>query len=100
MKAEFNHRELDKVIHSRVRLGIMAALASGDEVDFKFLKDKLDLSDGNLSANMTKLEEAGFIKVRKFFVEKKPKTVYKITDTGREAFKRYVENIEKIIKEL
>jgi len=78
----------------------MAALASGDEVDFKFLKDKLDLSDGNLSANMTKLEEAGFIKVRKFFVEKKPKTVYKITDTGREAFKRYVENIEKIIKEL
>ena len=49
---------------------------------------------------MTKLEEAGFIKVRKFFVEKKPKTVYKITGTGREAFKRYVENIEKIIKEL
>jgi len=100
MKDDFNHRELDKIIHSRVRLGIMAALTSGDEVDFKFLKEKLGLSDGNLSANMTKLEETGFIKVRKFFVEKKPKTVYKITDTGRKAFKRYVENIEKIIKEL
>jgi len=98
MKDEFNHRELNKVIHSRVRLGIVAALVSENEVDFTFLKDKLGLSDGNLSANMSKLEEAGFVKVRKFFVEKKPKTVYQITPAGRKAFKEYVENIEKIIK--
>ncbi|MFC1724155.1 winged helix-turn-helix domain-containing protein [candidate division KSB1 bacterium] len=99
MKDKFNYRELDKIIHSPVRLGIMSALISTDEVDFKFLKDKLGLSDGNLSANMTKLEEAGFITVRKFFAENKPKTVYRLTETGRKAFRGYVENLEKIIKE-
>ncbi len=98
MKNEFNFRELDRLIHSPARLGIMTALVSEDELDFKFLKKKLGLSDGNLSANMTKLEEAGFISVRKFFKGKKPVTVYRITVTGRESFKKYVENIEKIIK--
>jgi len=100
MKNEFNYKKLDRIIHSPVRLGIMTALMSADEVDFKFLKDKLKVSDGNLSANTTKLEEAGFVKIRKFFVEKKPKTVYKITEAGKEAFKKYLENLEKIIKEI
>ncbi len=98
MKQEFNYKDLDRVIHSPVRLGIMTVLISAKEVDFKFLKAKLSLSDGNLSANMTKLEEAGFIEVRKFFKGKKPMTVYNITKGGRKAFKNYVENLEKIIK--
>jgi len=76
---EFNHNDLDKIIHSRVRLGIMAALAFSNKVEFKFLKDKLELTDGNLSANMTKLAEAGMIKINKSFVDNKPKTVYNIT---------------------
>lgn len=99
MKDKFDYRELNKIIHSPVRLGIMTALVSAAEIDFTFLKEKLDLSDGNLSANMTKLEEAGYVTIRKFFKEKKPKTVYRITDKGRKAFKNYVENLEKIIQE-
>ena len=100
MKSKFDHKALNKIIHAPVRLGIMTVLLSVDEVDFRFLKDKLELSDGNLSANMYKLEGAGLVSVNKFFKEKKPKTVYKITDKGREAFKKYVENLEKIIKEM
>ncbi len=98
MKDDFNFKDIDRVIHSPVRLGIMTALISAEEVDFIFLKEKLSLSDGNLSANMTKLENSGFIKVRKFFVDKKPKTMYRITGKGRAAFLKYVENLEKIIK--
>lgn len=98
MKDNFNHNDLDKIIHSRVRLGIMAALAFKDNVEFKFLKEKLELTDGNLSANMTKLSEAGMIEIHKSFVNNKPKTIYQITDKGKNSFKRYVESIEKIIK--
>ena len=98
MKDKYNHSGLDKLIHSPVRLGIMSALVSMDEVDFKFLKDRLGLTDGNLSANMTRLEEAGFISVSKLFVDRKPRTVYRITEQGRKAFKNYVENLENIIK--
>ena len=94
----FDFKELDKIIHSPVRLGIMSALVSEKEVDFKFLKDKLDLSDGNLSANMTKLEDAGFVHINKFIKDKKTRTLYKITNKGREALRRYVDNLEKIIK--
>ena len=100
MKNEFNYRELDSIIHSRVRLGIMTVLITGDEVEFKFLKEKLKLSDGNLSVNMSKLEDAGFVETKKFFFKKKPKTVYKITKKGRKAFKQYIENLEKIIEKL
>lgn len=98
MKDNFNHNDLDKIIHSRVRLGIMAALAFTDKVEFKFLKEKLELTDGNLSANMTKLSEAGLVDIQKSFVENKPKTVYRITKKGKLSFKTYVESIEKIIK--
>lgn len=98
MKDEFDFRELNRIIHSPVRLGIMAAMVSSDEVNFRFLKEKLELSDGNLSANMTKLEEAGFIIINKSFVNKKPVTTYRVTELGQKAFRKYIENIEKIIR--
>jgi len=93
----FNYQQLDDLIHSKVRLGIMATLVSAEEVDFNFLKEKLNLTDGNLSANMRKLEEAGYIEVTKTFFQRKPKTIYKMTDKGRKAFENYVENLKRIL---
>lgn len=93
----FNYQQLDDLIHSKVRLGIMATLVSAEEVDFNFLKEKLNLTDGNLSANMRKLEEAGYIEVTKTFFQRKPKTIYKMTDKGRNAFENYVENLKRLL---
>ena len=95
--SEFNYQKLDDLIHSKVRLGIMAALASAEEVGFNFLKEKLNLTDGNLSANMRKLEDAGYIKIIKTFFQRKPKTIYQITDEGRMAFENYLENLKGVI---
>ena len=93
----FNYQQLDDLIHSKVRLGIMATLASAEEVDFNFLKEKLNLTDGNLSANMRKLEEAEYIEVTKTFFQRKSKTIYKMTDKGRNAFENYVENLKRLL---
>lgn len=76
--SEFNYQKLDDLIHSKVRLGIMAALASAEEVGFNFLKEKLNLTDGNLSANMRKLEDAGYIKIIKLFFSVNPKQCIKL----------------------
>lgn len=95
--SEFNYQKLDDLIHSKVRLGIMAALASSEEVDFNFLKEKLNLTDGNLSANMRKLEDAGYINIKKTFFQRKPKTIYQITDEGRKAFENYLESLKRVL---
>ena len=95
---EFDYRKLETLIHSPARLGIMTILISGDEVDFNYLKEKLSLSDGNLSIHLLRLEEAKYIKVRKTFFKKRPRTFYKITPQGRTAFENYVDAIEKILK--
>ena len=95
--SEFNYQKLDELIHSKVRLGIMAALVSAEEVDFNFLKEKLNLTDGNLSANMRKLEDAGYIKIIKTFFQRKPKTIYQITDEGNKAFENYLESLKGIL---
>ena len=94
---KFDLQQLDDLIHSKVRLGIMAALASAEEVDFNFLKEKLNLTDGNLSANMRRLEEAGYIEVTKTFLQRKPKTLYRITSLGQKAFEQYLEHLRLII---
>jgi len=93
----FNFQELDDLIHSKVRLGIMATLIAAEEVDFNFLKENLNLTDGNLSANMRKLEEAGYIEIKKEFFKRKPTTSYKITKRGRNAFENYINNLKKIL---
>jgi len=89
---------LDEVIHQKVRLGIMSALMARPEVDFRSLKETLNVTDGNLSIHLSKLEEAGYISVRKEFVRKKPHTTYTPTDTGQEAFLRYLTALERIVQ--
>lgn len=89
---------LDEVIHQKVRLGIMSALMARGEADFRFLKDALGVTDGNLSIHLSKLEEAGYILISKEFVRKKPHTSYTPTEAGRAAFHTYLSALEQIVQ--
>jgi DNA-binding MarR family transcriptional regulator len=92
--------ELNETIHQPVRLRIMAALVTlelNDEVDFTYLRDLLDVTDGNLGAHLRKLEEAGYISINKVFVERKPRTYISATAVGRKVFKEHVVALESIL---
>ena len=92
--------ELDAVIHQPARLRIMGALcglAPSDQVDFSFLKKKLALTDGNLGAHLSTLEEAGYIKVEKTFVRRRPKTFLAVTKQGQRAFDAHVAALRAIL---
>jgi DNA-binding transcriptional ArsR family regulator len=88
---------LDPVIHSQLRLAVMSILVSAVEADFNELKAATGATDGNLSTHLTKLEEAGYIRVNKFFRGRKPATVCSLTETGREALTRYVTALESYL---
>jgi DNA-binding MarR family transcriptional regulator len=94
----FDIEKIDEVIHGRVRLGIMAFLASADTADFNTLKAKLQATDGNLSAHLRKLEDAGYVTVDKSFVDRKPLTRITISKTGRTAFAAYLDAIGKLVE--
>lgn len=96
--SEFDYQKIDEVLHSRIRTAIMAVLISVDEADFKFIREKTNATDGNLSVHLKKLEDAGYIKVTKSFVERKPQSIYNITSKGHKAFENYILNLESIIK--
>ena len=92
--------EIDKVIHQPVRLRIMASLVtleSKEQVDFTYLRDLLQVTDGNLGAHLRKLEEAGYIKVEKTFMARKPRTFVSATAKGRSAFHGHVAILEAIL---
>ena len=93
--------ELNEIIHQPVRLRIMAALVAleaGNEVDFTYLRGLLEVTDGNLGAHLRKLEEAGYIAVKKTFVERKPRTYVSATAEGRKVFEEHVAALEAILK--
>ncbi|HVO73282.1 MAG TPA: transcriptional regulator [Ignavibacteriaceae bacterium] len=96
--SEFDYQQLDDLIHSRIRLAIMALLISVVEADFVFLKEKVNATDGNLSVHLKKLEDAGYINVKKEFINRKPRTMYSLSKIGRKAFEAYLDNLEKMIK--
>ena len=96
--AEFDYQQLDEIIHSRIRLAVMAVLVSVETADFTFLREKVGATDGNLSIHLRKLEEAGYISVDKRFADRKPVSSYKLTTKGRKAFEIYIERLEKLIK--
>ncbi len=89
---------LDETIHQKVRLGIMSALMARDEADFRFLKETLGVTDGNLSIHLSKLEDAGYVASAKEFVRKKPHTTYTPTEAGRAAFHAYLAALERIVQ--
>ena len=81
--------ELDRVVHSPTRLKILLVLMSVEEADFTFISNAAELTRGNLSANLSKLEEAGYVKIEKKFIERVPKTIVSITQTGEKALETY-----------
>jgi DNA-binding MarR family transcriptional regulator len=92
---------IDEVIHQPVRLRIMASLVTLDaaqQVDFTYLRELLEVTDGNLGAHLRKLEEAGYIEVEKTFVGRKPRTFLSATAKGRGAFESHVEALEHILR--
>ena len=89
--------ELDKVIHERMRLGIISALAANETMSFTDLKNLLNTTDGNISVHARKLEEAGYVECLKSFNGRVPLTEYKITNEGRESLSRYLNHMEALI---
>jgi len=96
--AEHVSSDLDKVIHERMRLGIISALAANEKMSFGDLKKLLDTSDGNLSVHARKLEEVGYVDCKKSFAGRTPLTEYRITSSGRKALERYLDHMEALIK--
>jgi DNA-binding MarR family transcriptional regulator len=94
----FDYQQIDEIIHSRIRLAIMAVLVSVDEAEFTFLREKVNTTDGNLSVHLKKLEEAKYIAVKKSFQDRKPISHYKVTPNGRKAFETYIDNLERMIR--
>ena len=90
-------KDIDKVIHEPARLKIIAQLYVVDSADMVFLMRQTELTWGNLSSHVTKLENSGYIEVTKDFVEKKPRTTLKLTSEGRKAFEKYRENIKRML---
>lgn len=92
--------ELDRLIHERMRLGIVSALAVNEALSFNDLKELLRTTDGNLSVHARKLEEAEYITCTKFFEGRVPKTEYQLTELGRRALERYLNHMEALIQAL
>lgn len=88
---------LDEVIHAPVRLSIMSALAAADRVDFRFLRELVEVSDSLLSKHMTLLEDANYVEVTKGYQGKRPRTWFTLTDIGRAAFDAYLAALHEIV---
>lgn len=91
---------LDRLIHERLRLGIISALAANESLTFSDLKNLMNTTDGNLSVHARKLEEAGYISCSKYFEGRLPKTEYKLTAAGRSALENYLSHMESLIKQM
>ena len=90
--------KLDRLIHERLRLGILSALSVNESLTFNELKKLLDTSDGNLSVHARKLEEAGYIGCTKSFEGRMPRTDYRLTASGKRALERYLDHMEALIQ--
>jgi DNA-binding HxlR family transcriptional regulator len=88
---------LDRLIHERIRLGIVSALAVTDSLTFNELRDLLEATDGNLSVHARKLEEAGYVACRKTFAGRVPRTEYRLTAAGRRALEKYLDHMDALI---
>ncbi|MGQ0590339.1 MAG: winged helix-turn-helix domain-containing protein [Sphingosinicella sp.] len=94
----FDHNAIDDIVHGRIRLGAMAYLSAVDSALFAELRDKVGATDGNLSAHLRKLEEAGYVRVDKSFANRKPQTRLSLTRTGRNAWRVWLDHIERLTR--
>jgi DNA-binding HxlR family transcriptional regulator len=93
----FDYRNIDDVIHGRVRLAVMAYLSGAGSADFNELKAKIGGTDGNLSVHLRKLEDAGYVEVEKTFRNRKPRTICHLTAAGRNAWIAYITRLESLL---
>ena len=89
--------ELDPVVHGKLRLAVLSLLVSVEEADFTWLRDKTGSTDGNLGAQMLKLEDAGYVAMQKRFAGRKPQTLYRMTPAGRKALAKYVSALKLLL---
>ncbi len=89
--------DLNPVVHGRLRLALLSLLAGVEEAEFRWLREKTAATDGNLGANLLKLEEAGYVTVKKQFLARKPQSVYRITENGRKALAEYVKALKELL---
>jgi len=97
-KATFDYRALDDILHSRIRLSVVSVLARCEEAEFTWVRDAVGATDGNLTTHCRKLEEAGYIVINKRFVDRKPATFFRLTNTGRTALLEYARQLATYIK--
>ncbi len=91
--------ELNPVIHGKLRLALLSLLAGVEDAEFTWLRAKTGATDGNLGAQLAKLEEAGYVAVEKKFVQRKPQSLYRMTEAGRQAFLEYVQALKQMLGE-
>jgi len=91
--------DLNPVVHGKLRLALLTLLTGVDEAEFTWLREKTGATDGNLGAQLMKLEEAGYVSVEKKFVQRKPQTLYRMTDAGRAALTEYVRALKQLLGE-
>ncbi len=96
--ASHTAQQLDRLIHERMRLGIVSALAANEVLSFTELKRLLDTTDGNVSVHARKLEEAGYVSCQKSFEGRMPKTEYRLTSAGRAALEKYLNHLEALLQ--
>jgi len=89
--------ELNPVIHGKLRLALLSLLVSVEEAEFTWLRARTGSTDGNLGAQLLKLEEAGYVMVEKRFVQRKPQTLYRISEAGRTALSEYVQALKQLL---
>jgi DNA-binding PadR family transcriptional regulator len=92
-----NLPELNPVVHGRLRLALLSLLSGVEEAEFTWLRAKTQATDGNLGAQLLKLEEAGYVVAEKKFVLRKPQTLYRISETGRQALTEYVQALKQLL---
>ena len=94
---DFDHAAIDEILHSRVRLAIVAFLAGAKTADFAAVRDATKTTDGNASVHLRKLEDAGYVAMQKRFVARKPQTLYRMTEEGRKALGEYVHALKQLL---
>ena len=94
---DFDHAAIDEILHSRVRLAIVAFLAGAKTADFAAVRDATKTTDGNASVHLRKLEDTGYVEMQKRFVARKPQTLYRLTTAGRQALRDYVAHLETLL---
>jgi len=95
-----NLKNIDRLIHEPTRLMIMTQLYVVESADFLFLQNQLQMTPGNLSSHLSKLEEAGYVEIVKEFIERKPHTALELTKKGRKAFREYQQNLKQVFTNL